>query len=276
MDYTAWSKQHLKKLILYQAKKKVCVWVTPENDKPLAILVHGISGDHAGLIPLAAELVKTYRLVIVDLPGHGKSSMTPLPNASALQGWFAGVLGIITQKFGKPALVCAHSFGCSAVLDAEVLKNHRVILLNPVPMPSPIYETYARLIVRSAHFLAHIYNWRLFIWLRGITLAKLRTREVLRRVRWVGWNSRATYRQIVYQAGLVDLIVDTSAYEAAANGNVKLVVCGIGDTTARQRDSLDMETVFGKTRIVFLRGGHLLPIESPARVARLIREVMVH
>jgi hypothetical protein len=108
-----------------------------------------------------------------------------------------------------------------------------------------------------------------------MTLAKVRTREAMRRVRWVGWNSRATYSQIVFQSRLVDIILDAGAYKHAREG-IALVICGMFDTTAFERDSLDMEEVFGDTRVVFLRGGHLLPIESPGRVASLIREAVVN
>jgi hypothetical protein len=43
------------------------------------------------------------------------------------------------------------------------------------------------------------------------------------------------------------------------------------DTTADQRDSLELGEVFGTSPVLFLKGGHLLPIESPRRVADLIR-----
>jgi hypothetical protein len=128
------------------------------------------------------------------------------------------------------------------------------------------------MIMNSAYFWAHIYNWRLFILLRSVVLTKLRTRDAMRRIRFAGWHPKPTYGQVVYQAGLVDVILEGSAYHHLKNGTVRMVVCGMADTTAEQRDSLDMEDVFGPTRTVFLTGGHLLPIESPRRVADIIRE----
>lgn len=275
MDYATWSQTQLKRISIRDGRQVTSVWCSSPSDLPLIVLVHGISGDHAGLVALAHDLVKTHRVAIVDLPGHGKSSAFPLPNATALQQWFNRTIDAIEQKIGPIAAICAHSFGCSAVLDEEMIRRHKIILLNPVPTPSAMYARYSRMIMDSAHFWAHIYNWRGFILLRGMTLAKVRTREAMRRVRWVGWNSRATYSQIVFQSRLVDIILDADAYKHARQG-VALVVCGMFDTTALERDSLDMEEVFGATRVVFLRGGHLLPIESPGRVASLIREVVVN
>lgn len=276
MDYKAWSKRHLKRVALRELGKTTSVWCTEESDKPLLVLVHGISGDYSGLVPLAVELADTYRLVIVDLPGHGKSSVTRLPDASSLQRWFDGVLEKIKKEIGKPSYIIAHSFGCSAVISRDTLQHHRIILLNPVPTPTDMYSRYARVIMRSASFWAYIYNWRFFIYLRGTALIKNHAREAKKRVYWVGRHSKPSYTQTVFQAGLVDMILDGSAYQHASSGKVALIICGMFDTTARQRDSLDMKEVFGETRVVFLRGGHLLPIESPDRVASVLLEAMVH
>lgn len=276
MDYTQWSKDRLTQKALKKDGRSSSVWLTAKNSKPLLVLIHGISGDYSGLVPLAQELSKDYRLAILELPGHGKSDPIPLPGAPELQRWFGETLELIEKEIGSVDGIVAHSFGCSAVLDKKVLATKKVMLLNPVPTPSYVYARYSQMIMNSAHFWAHIYNWRMFILMRSVVLAKLRTREALRRIRWVGWHSRPSYHQVVYQAGLVDMILDGSAYRHVGSGKVSLVVCGMYDTTAHQRDSFDMDAVFAGSKTVFFTGGHLLPIEAPAKVARVIREAMVH
>jgi hypothetical protein len=124
--------------------------------------------------------------------------------------------------------------------------------------------------MRFASFWALFYNFRLFIFLRSITLVKANTWAARRNVGWVSKYSRPSYRQIVYQARLVDIILDKSAY-GYVKDNMTLVICGMDDTTADQRDSLELGEVFGTSPVLFLKGGHLLPIESPRRVADLIR-----
>lgn len=275
MDYTAWSDSNLKQFTVKHDGRATSVWHGGHTGKPLIVMVHGISGDYGGMVPLTADLVNDYRVAIVELPGHGGSDTIPLPGALALQAWFDMVLAAVEKELGEAAAVCAHSFGCSAVLSKKTIENNKIILLNPVPAPSGMYVTYSQIIMNSAHFWAHIYNWAPLVLLRGKTLSKTRSREARRRVRWVGWHSKPTYEQIVFQAGLVDVVLDSAAYRYVADGAVELVICGMFDTTARQRDSLDMDDVFGDTEIVFLRGGHLLPIESPERVARLVNDVMV-
>lgn len=276
MNYSSWCDTHLENRLISNGTLVTGVWCTKDTGLPLIVLVHGISGDFAGLVPLAVVLSKKFRIAIIELPGHGASDMLPLPNGKALQQWFDKTIISVKNEFGGVAAICAHSFGCTAVLSAQTLAQYKVILLNPVPSPSTVYVTYSRIIMKSAHFWAYIYNWPPFILLRGMTLAKIRTHASMRRVRWVGWHSRPAYDRIVYQAGLVDVILDNAAYKAAKDGSVALVVCALADTTAHQRDALDMEAVFGSSTTKFLSGGHLLPIESPERVARLINEAVVH
>jgi pimeloyl-ACP methyl ester carboxylesterase len=276
MDYVSWGKRHLKRVSVRHGTETTTAWCTEASDKPLAILIHGIGGDHFGLAPLAQELSSIYRIAIIELPGHGKSDRIALPNAVAFQTWFETALNLFEQVLGKPALICAHSFGCSAVLGEKIIRNRKVILINPVPAPSDMYARYAKVIMRSASFWAYIYNWHPFVYLRGRALLKIYARDVRRRVRLIGWQSRPTYKQTVFQAGLVDMILDGSAYQHVNEGKVTLVVCGMFDTTAKQRDSLEIGAVFGNSKVVFLRGGHLLPLESPKRVASVITEAMIH
>ncbi|MET0979808.1 MAG: alpha/beta fold hydrolase, partial [Candidatus Saccharimonadales bacterium] len=206
--------------------------------------------------------------------GHGGSDQIRLADAKMLQKWFSDVQVHIEKEIRKIDIVCAHSFGCTAVVGESNRGGHaKTILLNPVPHPSGLYAEYAQLIMRFAGFWAVFYNMRAFVFLRSITLAKVNNWEARKNIGWVSRYSRPTYRQVIYQAGLVDIILDKMAYSYVKD-RIDLVICGIDDTTANQRDSLELESVFGNSPVLFLRGGHLLPIESPERVAAMIRLVV--
>lgn len=275
MNYIDWLHDNLTSQPLRVHDKAVSVWRTELLEARSTLLfVHGITGDHFGLVPLVEQLAGDYNCVIVELPGHGSSQPLELRDASALQQWFIDVHGAVESMMTHIDAVCAHSFGCTAVVGRQNYERlSKTILLNPVPQPSSMYAQYARLIMRFAGFWAVFYNLRVFVFLRSMTLAKVATREARRRIGFVSKYSRPSYRQIMYQAGLVDIILDKNAYTHVKDA-VDLVVCGIEDTTAQQRDSLEMASVFGSSPVVFVRGGHLLPIESPGRVADLIRRVI--
>lgn len=272
MNYTEWAAEYLTKRVLRLRSKRVTVWVaTIKEGRPTMLLVHGITGDHNGLVPLVRELSKMYNCLIIELPGHGGTDMVRLSNAGMLQKWFTDARSLIESEIRGIDIVCAHSFGCTAVVGpGNYAHNKRTILLNPVPHPSGVYAEYARVIMRFAGFWALFYNFRVFIFLRSIALVKANTWTARGNVGWVSKYSRPTYRQIIYQARLVDIILDASAY-GYVKDRMDLVVCGLDDTTADQRDSLELEKVFGKSPVLFLKGGHLLPIESPTRVAELIK-----
>lgn len=272
MNYSEWAAEHLTKKVLHLRSKRVVVWQAPIVDgRPTMLLVHGITGDHNGLVPLVKELSDTYNCLIVELPGHGTTDTVRLSDASMLQKWFRDVQTLIEKEIAHVDIICAHSFGCAAVVGhSSHAYRKRTILLNPVPHPSGVYAEYARIIMRYAGFWGLFYNLRLFIFLRSITLVKANTWAARKNVGWVSKYSRPTYRQVIYQAGLVDIILDKKAY-GYVKDRIDLIVCGLEDTTADQRDSLELEKVFGTSPVLFLKGGHLLPIESPERVADLIR-----
>lgn len=271
LPYAEWSEANLRQRTVTVDGFDVSYWLCNMRPHlPTVLLVHGITGDHNGLIPLARELHSTCNIILVELPGHGKSQMQDMRSTHAFQAWFDHTFEALSAAEGPIAWVIAHSFGCSAVINS---KHAKIILMCPVPTPSSLYSQYARIIMQLAPFWALFYSWRLFVLLRGQTLRKIGTRRARQVVRWVGLQSRATYQQVIYQARLVDIILDPKAYKQVSD-HVKLVICGLEDTTAKQRDSAELGAVFGRTPVEYLRGGHLLPIESPERTAHQILEIL--
>lgn len=271
LPYSVWRDKHLQRHTMSVDGAEVSYWCSrAQPHRKTLLFVHGISGDHNGLVPLAREFDDTHNIVLIELPGHGESQRQELHNAHDLQAWFEHAYDELTRHTVKIDWIIAHSFGCSAVVKTFRAK---VILLCPVPSPSGLYRQYARITKQLAPFWALFYSWKMFVWLRGTTLQKVRTRQAGRRIRWAGFQSRASYTQIIYQARLVDIVLDTAAYKNVS-GNVEMVICGLEDTTAAERDSAELEPIFAKSRIEFLRGGHLLPIETPGRVAEQIKQIL--
>lgn len=273
INYKKWTDANLTQSTLRIRDAAVGLWRTDHDvARPTILLVHGITGDRFGLVPLIEVLSRDYNCLLLELPGHGSSDRIALRNSHDLQVWFNEAYVIIERDISPIAVVAAHSFGCTAVIGG-LARTAKTVLLNPVPYPSALYVQYARLIMSYSTFWGVFYNVRLFIWLRSRTLAKVPGREASRRIRFVSRYSRPRYRQVVYQSGLVDIILDEASY-GYVRDNIDLVVCGLEDTTAKQRDSLELSAVFGASPLELLRGGHLLPIESPERVAHLISRVV--
>jgi pimeloyl-ACP methyl ester carboxylesterase len=73
------------------------------------VLVHGLSGSAANWVELLPELAERYRVLAVDLPGHGRS-VSPARRAG-VGDFVAAVAAVVEHEEARPALLAGHSFG---------------------------------------------------------------------------------------------------------------------------------------------------------------------
>jgi pimeloyl-ACP methyl ester carboxylesterase len=80
----------------------------PEDGRPI-VLVHGLGGCAANWVDVAPLLARTRRVLIPELPGHGRSSpLAAVPNLAV----FADRLTIVAEREGLlPAAFVGHSLG---------------------------------------------------------------------------------------------------------------------------------------------------------------------
>jgi pimeloyl-ACP methyl ester carboxylesterase len=76
---------------------------------PPLVLVHGLGGSATNWCELAPLLAPRYRILIPDLPGHGRSD--PLPAVSGLDSFADRVVAVMEEEGGVPAPVVGHSLG---------------------------------------------------------------------------------------------------------------------------------------------------------------------
>ena len=79
------------------------------GDGPSLVLVHGLGGAASNWVELAPALARSYRVLALDLPGHGGSS--PLPAAPSLTPFADVVAAVAGREALLPAGVVGHSFG---------------------------------------------------------------------------------------------------------------------------------------------------------------------
>jgi len=103
---------------------------------PVIVFVHGLGASRSDWMPTARKLVGRYRVVMVDLPGHGE---TPLPDPFS----FGAVGEVLDQVLAKQnpdsTIVVAHQMGGRAVLAALAAHPGRVkgVMLVDVPVGIP-------------------------------------------------------------------------------------------------------------------------------------------
>ena len=108
---------------------------------PSVYLVHGWSGRGGQLSAFVQPLVaRGFRVITFDGPGHGESA----GRRSSLIA-FAEVLRLLTEKFGSPAGIVAHSLGGAAAAFAihRGLFTPRLVLVGTPSDPSHYFGDFA-------------------------------------------------------------------------------------------------------------------------------------
>jgi len=95
-------------------------YIEAGTGEPSILLVHGMTGNHSGMMPLFEHLSKKYRVVSVDLRGHGHSDA---PKVDYTDAMFNADLMFVANQLGlKKPVGIGHSFGGSTLLHLA-LKN---------------------------------------------------------------------------------------------------------------------------------------------------------
>jgi pimeloyl-ACP methyl ester carboxylesterase len=101
---------------------RLCYAVGGEG--PPLVLVHGLGGTSENWRALAPALAARHRVLVPDLPGHGRSS--PLPEARDVDALAAAVLGIADAEEINGAAWIGHSLGGVVVLRVAALRPDAV------------------------------------------------------------------------------------------------------------------------------------------------------
>lgn len=118
--------------------------VTPRG--PVALLVHGWGGHAGQLVALADTLAaQGLRSVIVEMPGHGRSTGTQSTLPQFARGLEYVAARLRQQGFSIRALV-GHAFGATAAAYAASrgLPTERLVLLAPPASPADYTRLFAR------------------------------------------------------------------------------------------------------------------------------------
>ena len=88
---------------------RIRYFVGGARDRPPLILIHGLGGCAANWVDVAPLLSERRRLLVPELPGHGRSSaLAAVPNLAV----FADRIALVAEREGMlPAAVAGHSLG---------------------------------------------------------------------------------------------------------------------------------------------------------------------
>ena len=111
----------------------------PEADAPAIYFIHGAGMDHTVWVMQARYFARHgFRVMALDLPGHGKTDGPALDNVDAMADWLRGVIGATCHDASRITLV-GHSMGTLICLSLAArfadLADKLVLLGTSAPMP---------------------------------------------------------------------------------------------------------------------------------------------
>jgi pimeloyl-ACP methyl ester carboxylesterase len=227
--------------------------------KPALVLIHSAGGDHLSW-PAEVRRLPDYRVIALDLPGHGK---TAGPGCQSVHDYARDVAKFIDVIGISRAVFVGHAMGGAIALDLALDHPDRVagvglISTGPIlPIPSSIIENAANLAT--------------------LPLAIKILQEML-----LGPQTPENLRAIVLkrltetrQTLLLDDLLACDRFNVTDRLNTiqspVLVVCGTDDKLTPLRFSEILSSRIPGAALQTMEGaGHMLVFEQPGRLAKLI------
>lgn len=255
------------------------IWhVQQMGSGPGALLVHGTGASTHSWRRLAPILARSYKVTMVDLPGHGFTEM-PKQGGLSLPGMSAGLCDLLDTLGEHPSIAIGHSAGAAVLARGIIdrrLSPELLIAVNGafLPFDSPIAQLFSPLakLLAVNPLVPRITAWRAGG--RGV---------VERLLRNTGSNLDPAdiefYRRLFQSPGHI-----AAALGMMANWDLKgllrdlprlgcplVLITGSNDRAVPPDDAKTVCRIAPEARIEVIQGaGHLAHEEDPAAVAEII------
>lgn len=254
-------------------------YVTGDPQGEPLIILHGLTGNHIGMLPLSAHLSR-FKCILPILPGH---AMSPIPPTSAnlndLADWFLA----FARQWENP-IVVAHSYGGSLAMMAFTRDPSAVraaILMNPVAETSLLTQGYR-------HF-SELLRPTLTAMLNDLSLLRRRRSHYLLErlspqvadVMMQLYDAESSMHTSREQAAFFQKIArhfdDPKIFKDIPRELAAKTYCIIASRdpiTSRSNTKL-LRKLFGKRHVrTCHNSGHLMPVEAYDDTARIINKIL--
>jgi pimeloyl-ACP methyl ester carboxylesterase len=257
-------------------------YVMNPRGKRTILLVHGFTGDHAGLAQIAQHW-HDYKIITPDLPGHGKTP--PMDNdRHTIEGYGRWVRRFMNALDLEPLILIGHSFGASVAARTAADSPQgieQLILINPVTESS-----------RGFAFVARAYFGVGLGMPEGLGRRWFKSRTASRVKSWLMMTTRdPQLRAAIYRHHLNDLefpyyrkvVADVTASVVGKNVLVcaptiavpTLLIGGDQDDLAPLAAQRRLNQLIPRSQLVIIAGvGHLTHLEKSAEVAAMVQEYL--
>jgi pimeloyl-ACP methyl ester carboxylesterase len=137
--------------VLAGAEAPVALKTTEFGRGPTVVLVHGLGSGRMVWMPTARKLLARYRVVMVDLPGHGES---PLPEPFSLEACAVALDQVLAKQNPDSTVLVAYGLGGLIALQEVQARPDRVKGLvvidaatkSPTPIPEQQQQYFLRML----------------------------------------------------------------------------------------------------------------------------------
>ncbi len=241
------------------------------------LLLHGFTGRGSGWGALATAWARHYQVVVVDLPGHGRSGIPADPARASVERTADDLATILARARAAPAHVLGYSLGARIALRLAVAHGEsvrRLILESPSAGIERLSDRAARQTAdegRAARLEQHgigpfVDEWErepVFASQAGLAperAARLRAERLRNRPAGLATSLRAAGQ------GAMEPLFDRLAGIRAPT----LVIAGALDPAGRARAEGVAAAIPGAILEVIPNAGHAAHLETPATVRSLV------
>ena len=250
-------------------------WDRAGFGEPL-LLLHGIGSTHDDFTALRQELHADYRVLAVDLPGHGRSpALSSRPTIAAITD--AIVADLNEQGFGRVHIL-GNSIGARIALELAARGRARsVVAISPSGMNNPAERLYQgvlmsgdRLILRRLRsFLPALARTTLgrTALLTGLRSAPWRSSETEARALRGGFAAADAFWQMLWWGILVDVPTGLDRIDCPV-----ILAQGTADLVAVGQTPRYLAAIAGAQFVPLVGAGHAPQSDAPGAILALVRD----
>lgn len=250
---------------------KTSVYFQKSSKKHLAVLIHGFGGNAFGMSFLSQEMSKNWRIVLIELPSHGKSSLQKIENSADFRSWNAEIIAKIEQEFGEISLLVCHSIACASV-SGEISRKIPTVFINPVFKTPESFRFFSELSAKSK-FFAIFSNLPILSPFKVFFLIKTWRAKSWKNVFANLFHSFSSTKQLAVQGRMTKILLESSLLTKSSK-SVAMLVVGSRDAMSEKLTEKQKSDFFEKAEIFEIKTGHLLPMEFPEILAKKLEKFL--
>jgi pimeloyl-ACP methyl ester carboxylesterase len=234
---------------------------------PTIVLIHSIGGSRADWSAVASQLAKSHRVVLVDLPGHGKSSpLSAKPSVAETSNALARTLA--KMKIEQAVLV-GHSYGALVALRTALDRPKSAIAVVVVDATTFLAADSDR-VAQADKFLTERYTVYVDAVFSGMSLDPARGDSIAAHALLVPQPVLSAYLRDSWREDLRPKIqsLKTPVFLVATE-----TTWPVGESWTSARRRLGYETAGPAIGYRIMESGHMVALDQPDSLAAVIADV---